>query len=76
MMIVNARPTMNPFSTGSEMKLARNPSLSTPATSAASPVAIARPAVSAAKRPPPTGTSAATVAADSAAVAAIGPTTS
>ena len=42
MMIVNARPTMNPFSTGSEMKLARNPSRSTPATSAASPVAIAR----------------------------------
>ena len=67
---------MNPLSTGSEMKLARNPSRSSPAISAASPVAIASPAVSAANRPLPTGTNAATVAADSAAVAAIGPTTS
>jgi hypothetical protein len=39
-------------------------------------VVIASPAVSAANRPSPTGTSEATVAADSAAVAAIGPTTS
>lgn len=39
---------MNPFNTGSEMKLARNPSLSTPAINANNPVAIASPAVSAA----------------------------
>ena len=32
-MIVNASPTMNPFRTGSEMKLARNPSRSRPAIS-------------------------------------------
>ena len=41
MMIVSARPTMNPLITGSEMKLARNPRRSTPASSAASPVVIA-----------------------------------
>ena len=32
MMIVRARPMMKPLSTGSEMKLARNPSRSNPAT--------------------------------------------
>ena len=36
-MIVSARPTMKPLSTGSEMKLARKPSRSRPATSAMSP---------------------------------------
>ena len=38
MMIVSARPTMKPLSTGSEMKLARKPSRSSPATSATMPV--------------------------------------
>ena len=36
-MIVSARPTMKPFSTGSEMKLATKPSRSSPATIAAIP---------------------------------------
>ena len=36
-MIVSARPTMKPLSTGSEMKLARKPSRSSPATSATMP---------------------------------------
>ncbi len=44
-MIVSARPTMNPLSTGSEMKFARNPSRKTPATKAASPTPIASAAV-------------------------------
>jgi hypothetical protein len=37
-MIVSARPTMNPFSAGSEMSLARNPSRSSPAITATIPV--------------------------------------
>ena len=37
-MIVSARPMMNPLSTGSEMKLARNPSRSRPASRARTPV--------------------------------------
>ena len=45
-MIVSARPTMKPLSTGSEMKLARKPSRSSPAASAAIPVTIASAAVS------------------------------
>ena len=76
MMIVNARPTMNPFITGSGMKLARNPSRNRPAISAASPVVIASPAVSATNLLLPIGANDATVAADSAAVAPIGPVTS
>ena len=76
MMIVSASPTMKPLITGSEMKLARNPKRNSPASSAASPVVIASAAVIAAKRSLPIGTSAATVAADSAAVADIGPTIS
>lgn len=76
MMIVNARPTMNPFITGSEMKLARKPSRNRPAIRAASPVVIASPAVSATNLLLPVGANDATVAADSAAVAAIGPVTS
>ena len=74
-MIVSASPTMKPFSTGSEMKFARKPSRSRPASSAARPVAIASAAVIAAKRSLPRGTLG-DVAADSAAVAAIGPVTS
>jgi hypothetical protein len=68
MMMVRARPTMKPFSTGSEMKLARNPSRARPAASARMPVVMARVAAKAAKRP-------LLPAADRAAVAAIGPTT-
>ena len=45
-MIVSARPTMKPLSTGSEMKSARKPRRSSPATSAAMPVTIASAAVS------------------------------
>ena len=75
-MIVNARPMMNPFSTGSEMKFAKNPNRNSPATNASSPTVIASAADRAAKRPPPTGTSVPTVAADSNAAAAIGPTIS
>ena len=75
MMIVSARPTMNPFKTGSEMKPARNPSRSRPAPSARIPVVTASAAVVAAKPDWPCATSSPTVAADSAAVADIGPTT-
>ena len=57
---------MNPFSTGSEMKFARKPSRSRPAPSATTPVTIASTGVS-----PKCG---ATAAAESAAVADIGPT--
>ena len=74
-MIVSASPTMKPLITGSEMKLARKPSRSRPAISAASPVAIASAAVIATNRRRPPATSDATVAAESAAVADIGPTT-
>jgi hypothetical protein len=75
MMIVSARPTMNPFSTGSEMKFARKPSRASPATSATAPVAIASAVVIAVNAPLPGATNCATVDADSAAVADIGPTT-
>ena len=44
-MIVSDKPTMNPLSTGSEMKLARNPSRKTPAINAASPTQMASAAV-------------------------------
>ena len=75
MMIVSASPTMKPLSTGPEMKLARKPRRSAPAISAARPVVIASAAVIAAKLPAPGATTSATVAADSAAVADIGPVT-
>jgi hypothetical protein len=77
MMMVNARPMMKPLITGSEMKPARKPRRSRPHSSAARPVAIASAAVIATKRsvPVPSVTTAATVAADSAAVADIGPVT-
>ena len=45
-MITSARPMMNPFSTGSEMRLAMNPSLKMPASSAVTPAEIASAAVS------------------------------
>ena len=44
-MTVSDKPTMNPLSTGSEMKFARNPSRKTPATNAASPTQMASAAV-------------------------------
>ena len=49
-MIVNDKPMMNPFSTGSEMKFAKNPKRNSPAANAANPVMIASAAVDAAKR--------------------------
>ena len=54
-MMVSASPMMNPLSTGSEMNEARNPSRSSPAAMATSPVASARAAVSttASLSPPP-----------------------
>ena len=73
-MIVSARPTMNPFSTGSEMKLARNPSRSRPAPSATRPVTTASVAVIVTNAGWPCVATLATAAADSAAVADIGPT--
>ena len=76
MMIVSARPMIRPLSTGWLMKSARKPRRSRPAISAARPAISASPAVSAANWLPPAGTRSATVAADSAALAAIGPTTS
>ena len=75
MMIVSASPTMKPLITGSEMKLARKPRRRIPASSAAIPVVSASAAVNAAKRLSPTGMTSATVAAESAAVALIGPHT-
>ncbi len=45
MMIVSARPTMNPLSTGSEMNPARKPNRSSPAIIATTPVTIASAAV-------------------------------
>ena len=74
MMIVSASPTMKPLSTGSEMKFARNPSRARPATRATTPVAIASAVVIATNAPAPGATNWATVDADSAAVADIGPT--
>jgi hypothetical protein len=73
-MMVSARPTMKPLSTGSEMKLATNPSRSRPAASAISPVVRARVTVSTGNRPDFPAATSPTAAADSAAVAAIGPT--
>ena len=49
-MIVSARPTMKPLRTGAEMNDAMNPSRSSPATSARTPVTIAKVAVSATYR--------------------------
>jgi hypothetical protein len=66
---------MNPFSTGSEMKLATNPSRASPAASASTPVVIASVTVSAGNTPDLPAATWPTAAADSAAVAAIGPET-
>ena len=74
MMIVSARPTMNPFSTGSEMKLATKPSRSRPATTPMTPVVMASAAVIVTKASSLGLTTSATAAAESAAVADIGPT--
>ena len=72
-MIVSARPTMKPFSTGSEMKLARKPNRRRPAATATIPVVSASATVSATKSSDPRLANSATAAADSAAVAAMGP---
>jgi hypothetical protein len=60
---------------GPEMKLARNPSRAIPAASARTSTVMASVAVSAVNSFAPAGERSATVAAESAAVAAIGPTT-
>ena len=75
MMIVSASPTMKPLSTGSEMKPARKPRRSRPASVTMMPVVTASAAVAAANPSWPWATTSPTVAADSAAVADIGPTT-
>ena len=74
MMMVNANPMMKPLRTGSEMKLAKNPRRRIPASSAATPVVTASAAVNAAKSWLAGAIRSATVAADRAAVADIGPT--
>ena len=74
MMMVRARPMMKPLSTGSEMKLARNPRRSSPAPSASTPVIRASTPVNASTSSGPPVVRSATAAADSAAVADIGPT--
>ena len=74
-MIVSARPMMKPFSTGSEMNDATKPSRTSPASRPTTPVTKARPTVSCVKSAPVRDAMSATAAADSAAVAAIGPTT-
>lgn len=66
---------MNPLSTGSEMKFATNPSRSRPAASASTPVVRASATVRVANAPDFPAATSPTAAADSAAVAAIGPTT-
>jgi hypothetical protein len=66
---------MKPLSTGSEMKLARNPRRSSPASRAATPVVTARAVVSWTNWLLPWVASSATAAADRAAVADIGPVT-
>jgi hypothetical protein len=66
---------MKPFSTGSEMKLARKPIFARPAASASSPVTIASAVVSATNSGAPGVASSATMLADSAAVADIVATT-
>jgi hypothetical protein len=66
---------MKPLSTGSEMKLARKPRRSSPATRAMSPVVMARAAVWATNPALLGMATSATAAADRAAVADIGPTT-
>src|ERR1044072_4531308 len=73
--MVSARPTMNPLSTGPEMNDAMNPSRSNPASSPNRPVMIASAVVSARYTAGSAPASGATAAADSAAVADIGPTT-
>src|SRR6478609_11839589 len=73
--MVNAKPTMNPFNTGSEMNDAMNPSRSSPASRPRIPVTMARAAVNAIYSAESPAANGATLAADSAAVADIGPTT-
>jgi hypothetical protein len=74
-MIVSASPMMKPFSTGSEMKLARNPSRSAPATRARMPTTSAIVIVSWTNSSELPAAISPTAAADRAAVDAIGPVT-
>jgi hypothetical protein len=61
------------LSTGSEMKFATNPSRASPAASASTPVVIASVTVNAGNTPDLPAATCPAAAADSAAVAAIGP---
>jgi hypothetical protein len=74
-MIVSASPMMKPLSTGSEMKLARKPSRSRPAITASAPVTSASVTVRARNTFVSPAARSPTAAAESAAVAAIGPVT-
>ena len=74
-MIVSASPMMKPLSTGSEMKLARKPSRSSPAISASDPGDERERHGQGEERFVPPAARSPTAAADSAAVAAIGPVT-
>ena len=74
MMIVSARPMMNPFSTGSEMKVDRKPRRKSPVMSATTPVTTASAAVSVTYRAASPPAKRPTVPAESAAVADIGAT--
>jgi hypothetical protein len=74
-MIVSASPTMKPFRTGAEMKLARKPRRASPATSARMPTTSASVIVSWTNASEPPAARSPTAAAESAAVAAIGPVT-
>jgi hypothetical protein len=72
-MMVSASPMMKPLSTGSEMKLATKPSRVRPARMPITPAVIASAAVSVTNSLLPAVANCATAAADSAAVADIGP---
>jgi len=74
-MIVRASPIMNPFNTGSEMKFARKPRRSSPATRAMIPTTSPSVVVSATNSSVPCVARSPTAAAERAAVADIGPVT-
>ena len=74
-MIVSASPMMKPLSTGSEMKLAMKPSRSRPAITAMTPAVIASAVVNVTNSLEPAVANWATAAAESAAVADMGPVT-
>ena len=74
-MTVSARPMTNPFNTGAEMKPARKPSRRAPATTARMPTTRANVIVSCTNSSALPAARSPTAAAESAAVAAVGPVT-